>query len=195
MMIPTSLTNEQIAIASRYLAETRDALAESTTGLSASQWTFKPVPELWSVDEIVEHLVLIESAIHGIVGKMSEAPEAPPGFEPAQTDDFILAELHKRTTKVKAPAQACPAHRWSGPEALRLFLDSREQTIQILSASSLPALSLRGHVVPHPLFGPWDGYQWLLATAGHCARHTAQIRELKASPGFLQMSDAVSTLQ
>ncbi|MCU1308651.1 MAG: hypothetical protein JWN45_3346, partial [Acidobacteriaceae bacterium] len=33
---------EQIAKASRYLTETRDALLDSAAGLSPSQWDFKP---------------------------------------------------------------------------------------------------------------------------------------------------------
>jgi hypothetical protein len=43
---------------------------------------------------------------------------------------------------------------------------------------------LRQHAVDHPLFGPWDGYQWLLAAASHGARHTGQLREVKADQNF-----------
>lgn len=46
------------------------------------------------------------------------------------------------------------------------------------------APALRGHVIPHPFLGPWDGYQWILAAGAHGARHTAQIEEVKASAGF-----------
>ena len=48
----------------------------------------------------------------------------------------------------------------------------------------LDAPLLRGRVRPHPLFGPWDGFQWLLATGSHTARHNDQIREIKADVNF-----------
>jgi hypothetical protein len=186
---------EQIAKASAYLVETRDALVESATGLSASQWAFKPRPDCWSINQIVEHLVLIENAIQGVIGKMSEAPEAPPGFEALPMDDLIVATVPKRAGKAKSPPHLLPADRWNGPQALEQFIQCRERTLQRLSSSSFLALPLRGRVMPHPIFGPWDGYHWILATAAHCARHTAQIHEVKAEPDFQQTSSAATTLQ
>jgi hypothetical protein len=51
-------------------------------------------------------------------------------------------------------------------------------------SATLDAPLLRGRVWPHPLFGLWDGYQWLLATAAHTERHIQQIREAKADHNF-----------
>jgi hypothetical protein len=180
-MILTSSTvsTEQIAKASRYLTETRDALVDSAAGLSPSQWDFKTAPDRWSIAEIIEHVVVIENRVHAIVGKMDEASLSDPDNNPAQMDDFIFAEVPKRSTKIQAPAQVSPTGRWPGPEAIVHFVESRQKTIQLLATSSL-----RGHVFPHPVFGPWDGYQWLLAVAAHSARHTEQIREVKADSKF-----------
>ncbi|MCU1309306.1 MAG: hypothetical protein JWO20_431 [Candidatus Angelobacter sp.] len=170
---------EQIAKASRYLTETRDALVDSATTLSPSQWDFKPAPDRWSIAEIIEHVVLIEGRVHTIVGKMDEAPLCDPDCNLAQIEDFILAEVPQRSTKLQAPPHVSPTRRWAGPEALAHFSESREKTIQLLATSVL-----RGHVVPHPIFGPWDGYQWLLAAAAHSSRHTDEIREVKADSNY-----------
>jgi hypothetical protein len=70
-----------------------------------------------------------------------------------------------------------------------IFLDQREQILKMLT----PAL-LRGRVVPHPLLGPWDGYQWLLAVGSHCSRHTAQILEAKEEPDFPSASGVIPAL-
>jgi len=96
-------------------------------------------------------------------------------------DDFIISEVPKRSIKVKAPIPVCPANRWTGPEALELFIAGREQTMQLLAAPLL-----RGRVTPNPFFDPWDGYQWLLAVASHTMRHAGQICEVKAHPDFPQ---------
>jgi hypothetical protein len=174
-----ALTADEIAKASRHLSVTRDLLVESVTGLSASQWSFRPNYDSWSTAEILEHLVLIEGRVHAIIGNMSSAPEAESTGKQIEMDEIILNEVPKRTTKVKAPEPICPEGRWSGDEALQYFLTTRERTMQLLAAPLL-----RGRVRPHPLFGPWDGYQWLLATGSHTARHIDQIREIQADVHF-----------
>jgi hypothetical protein len=174
-----ALTTEQIAKAARYLSHTRDFLLECVKGLSNTQWNFKSAPDSWSIAEIMEHLVIIENRVHTIIRNMDIAPEAACDDRQIEMDEFILKEVPKRTTKVKAPEPICPANRWTGSEALQLFIESRQQTIQLLAAPLL-----RGRVRPHPLFGPWDGYQWLLAAASHSARHTEQILEVHADPNF-----------
>ncbi len=176
-----SLTTEEIIIASRHLAVARGYLFESVSGLSAAQWNFRPDNDTWSIAEILEHLVLIEGRVHAIIGSMIDCPEAEPGHKEREIDDFIINEVPKRSIRVKAPAPVCPISRWTGPEALELFIASRDQTMQLLAAPLL-----RGRVRPHPLFGPWDGYQWLLAVASHTMRHTGQILEVKAHPNFPQ---------
>jgi hypothetical protein len=174
-----ALTADEIAKASRHLSVTRDLLVESVTGHSASQWSFRPNYDSWSTAEILEHLVLIEGRVHAIIGNMSSAPEAESTGKQIEMDEIILNEVPKRTTKVKAPEPICPEGRWSGDEALQYFLTTRERTMQLLAAPLL-----RGRVRPHPLFGPWDGYQWLLATGSHTARHIDQIHEIQANVHF-----------
>jgi DinB superfamily len=176
-----SLTTEEIIRASRHLSVARGYLFESVSGLSASQWNFRPDNDSWSIADNLEHLVLIEGRVHAIIGNMIDAPEAEPGHKESEMDDFIISEVPKRSIKVKAPTPVCPANRWTGPEALESFIAGREQTMQLLAAPLL-----RGRVMPHPLFGPWDGYQWLLAVASHTIRHTGQICDVKAHPGFPQ---------
>lgn len=175
----TGLTAEQITTASRHLSVTRGYLIESVSGLSAAQWHFKPAVDTWSIAENMEHIVLVESSIHAIIERMSDAPEVAPAGNRSEMDDFIVNEIPKRSRKGKSPAQAYPTHRWSGPEALHYFIERRDQSIRLLVTRRL-----REHVVAHPLFGPWDGYQWLLAAASHGARHTAQICEVKGHEKF-----------
>lgn len=175
----TGLTTEEITRAARHLSVTRGYLVETVSGLSTQQWDFKTDDETWSIAENLEHLVLIEGRVHAIIANMGNAPEAASSQEQIEKDSIILNEVPKRSIKVKAPTPVCPANRWSGVEALHSFIAVREQTMQLLGAPLL-----RGRVMPHPLFGPWDGYQWLLAVASHTARHTDQIREVKADPNF-----------
>ena len=175
----TGLTPDEITRASRHLSVTRGFLLESISGLSGPQWDFKSAEDLWSIAENLEHIVLIECAVHGIIERLSNGPEAPGPDSRNEMDELILREVPKRSHKLKAPPTAVPTGRWSGAEGLQRFLDCRGKTEQLLVTRRL-----RGPVHPHPLFGPWDGYQWLLAVGSHGARHTAQIREVKDHPNF-----------
>jgi hypothetical protein len=177
----TGLTTEEITTASRHLSVTRGFLLESVGGLSPAQWYFKPASDAWSVAENMEHIVLVECGIHAIIEGMNEAPGPLPEGDRREMDDFILKQIPKRSRKVKASERACPTGRWSGPEAVQQFVQCREQSVRLLVTRQL-----RAHTFPHPLFGPWDGYQWLLAAASHGARHTEQIREVKAERNFPQ---------
>jgi uncharacterized damage-inducible protein DinB len=181
IMANTGLTTEEITTASRHLSVTRGFLLESVGGLSPAQWDFKPGSDAWSAAENMEHIVLVESAILAIVEGMNEGSESLPEGDRREMDEFILNEIPKRSRKGKAAERLYPAGRWSGPEALQQFLQYREQSIRLLVTRQL-----RAYAFPHPLFGPWDGYQWLLAAASHGARHTGQIREVKADRNFPQ---------
>jgi hypothetical protein len=174
-----ALTADQVAKATYHLATTRDALVESVTGLSPLQWGFRSNYDSWSTAEVLEHLAIMEGRVHVIIGNMSSAPEAESTGKQFEMDELILNQVPNRSTKLKAPEPVCPEGRWTGEEALQCFLTSRERTMQLLTAPLL-----RGRVRPHPLFGPWDGYQWLLATGSHTARHIDQIREIKADFHF-----------
>jgi hypothetical protein len=175
-----SLKPEEKLEASSYLNLTRDNVLAAVSDLSSAQWNFKPASDRWAILEIVEHLILIEERICVLLQSMPEAPISGPAKNSSEVDDFVLAEVPRRTTKIQAPPAFMPTQGLSADEAVARFIEVRSRTLAMLES----APSLRGHFVPHPVFGPWDGYQWIVATAGHTARHTEQIFELKAHPAF-----------
>jgi hypothetical protein len=56
----------------------------------------------------------------------------------------------------------------------------RERTMEFLTSTP----GLRDHVMDSPLGQPLDAYEWLLFISAHSERHTKQILEVKADPGF-----------
>ena len=175
-----TLTERDREKAMQYLIETRDGVTNAVKGLSDAQWKFKPGPDRWSVAEIVEHLVLIEGVVQNILGKIDKAPAAPADRDPKTVDAMILAKVPDRSEKFQAPPSVTPSGRWNPEEALQHYLAGRSQTVALFQ--SMP--ELRQHTIDHPVLGPLDGYQWVLAAAAHTARHTKQILEVKADPKF-----------
>jgi uncharacterized damage-inducible protein DinB len=178
--IGQDITSAERAKGIRYLAETRKGVEDAVKGLTDAQWKYKPAPDRWSIAEIVEHLAVIEDVIKGVFAKLPDGPPPAADREATKIDQELLAKTLDRTTKYEAPPQARPAARWTAEGALQHFIQSRTQTGELLRSTP----DLRAHTVTHPVFGPMDGYQWVLAAAAHSARHTQQILEVKADPGF-----------
>lgn len=165
--------------ASECLAESRDALVAAVHGLTEGQFQFKQAPERWCIAEIIEHVALIEGRVVAIIERMKEMPDSSPESDKEEMDQRILNEIPKRLRKIQAPPPVIPTNGWTGEEGLAHFLECREHTSKLVSSPVL-----RGPLVPHPIFGPWDGYQWLLAAAAHSSRHIHQIMEVKTDPNF-----------
>ena len=165
----------------RYLADTRNGVIEATKGLSDAQWKFKPAPDRWSIAEVLEHIVLVENYLLENVRPQLASSTAPvPDRDPKQMDAMILARMPDRSAKFQAPPPIVPTGRWTPQVALDRFLADRKETVAFLKSDA----DLRGPVVTHPAFGAMDGYEWILAIAGHSERHTKQILEVKADPNF-----------
>ena len=166
-----------------YLAETRENLVRSTRNLWRAQLQFKPAPDSWSVAECLEHIIVVEGLILSNIEKTLQ--QAPAFSKPAMSDDKILSTVVNRSFRVKGPERLMPTGRWSHDQLLSEFDAARKRTYEFVASTNAP---LRQHGYPHPLFGHFDCYQWLLAIGGHGERHRAQAEEVIADAGFPHLS-------
>ncbi len=183
------LSDAEIEMALAYLEVAAYGLAESVRGLAQRQWTFKPRGR-WSIAEIVEHLARLEELFVGrIMLRLIDAPAGSADRDREETDALVRSVASDRSARVvlpgrvslaDAPSQIAPRGEWGPEESMRCFRDGRTRTADFLRTSS----AVRGHVVEHPALGALDGYQWVLFLAAHSVRHTKQILEVKAEPGF-----------
>ena len=177
-----SLTAEDRDKAIQYLEKTRAGVFQATKGLSEAQWNFKPAPDRWSVAEVTEHIAAAEDLLRGRI--QNEVLKAPPrsGTEDLKAiDEFVLKAIPDRSRKAQAPEPLRPNNRFGSPqESLKHFKESRATTIGFLKKTK----DLREHATDSPLGKKLDGYEWVLFIAAHSERHTKQIEEVKADPGF-----------
>jgi hypothetical protein len=166
------------------LEESRRAFLDSVKGLSEAQLRYKTAPDRWSIAEVAEHIALAEERIfNNITAKVMKSPLTDELRAQIQADD---GRIRRTVTDRSSPRQAPEALRPTGrfptmPELLAAFEASRARTLDYARNGQV---DLRGHAAPHPALGVIDGYQWLLFLSAHCSRHTAQILEVKAAPGF-----------
>lgn len=180
----TPLTAQEREFALQQFQTTRDNFLKSISGLSEKQWTFKPAPDRWSVAEVAEHITVSETTIMGLIQKpLMQSPAAPERrAEVKGKDQMILERMPDRSHKAQAPEMLRPTGRWATEaELTKAFEESRKANMDYIRTTND---DLRDHFFNHPVFGPMDGYQWLLLLSSHSARHTEQIEEVKADPNF-----------
>ena len=173
----------------RYLEEARDGAFSATAGLSEAQWNYRPASGGWSIAGIVEHMVVIQNFILGpIAQSLADAPPPSSYEEVEKIDGIVKKRVPDRSRKFSAPESVHPTGRWTPSESLELLSANTVKLIDRLESTP----GLRQHCVPSPPLNAitdgeyklMDGYQWIVAAAGHTIRHTEQILEVKADPGF-----------
>jgi hypothetical protein len=165
----------------RYLEETKAALVESTRTVAGALWHFKPSPEQWSIAECIEHLSATESQLLSVLQKMRERPEAAAEELAinAGKEEKLAAAVASRGRKVMGPPGAMPRLTTTDPNAiLDRFNAIRESSIEFARKTLDP---IRTRLHSHFVFGPLDGYQWLIFMAAHSERHRKKIEEIKES--------------
>jgi hypothetical protein len=154
----------------------------STIQVSQAQWTYKPAPTVWSVQECAEHLILAEDFLMSAVQQTLKTPAAErlPTAN-AEADRKFVARIKDRSQKATAPEPIVPAGKYATPaDAAREFTARRDKTIAYVKSTND---ELRVHSAPGPL-GPMDAYQFLLLLAAHTGRHTAQMQEVQGGAGY-----------
>ena len=166
----------------KYLETTKQGVLDSVKGLSATQWSFKPAPDRWSVAQVMEHIAAAEDFIRTMdKEKVMMAPAGEPGRDAKKADEGVLAMVPDRSNKVQAPEPLVPTNRFGSPEAsIKHFVESRAETEAFLKDTT----GLRAHVSNETPLGPMDAYEFILLIAAHSERHTKQINEVKADPNF-----------
>jgi hypothetical protein len=155
----------------------------SVAGLTPEQWQFKPAPDRWSVAETAEHIARSEGFVRGAVEGFLAAETAPELLEKSHgKEETVLKFIVDRSQKFKAPEGLATDGQARPPkEILKDFRKERSKTEKLVHKESK---ELWNHAGEHPAFQELDAYGWLLFLSGHTERHTLQIREIKADPGF-----------
>src|SRR5262249_26723912 len=134
----------------------------------------------WSISSIVEHLAIVEDLVILRVEQLAAGSGDSPNNKFNESDAVLFEKIVDRSAKFQAPERARPTGK-TLTNSLERLAASRAKIAEFVRAA--PS-DFREHSMPHPVFGPLDGHQWLVALAAHCARHTQQIIETKTAPGF-----------
>ena len=165
-----------------YLNKTKNELESSVEDLSEEQMAYEPEDGGWSIAEIVEHIIIVEGALKGMLeAKIKAGEDLDQVSEVKMTDEQVMGLITDRSSSIQTQDQFQPTGKFSeADEALEAFNDQRENIVTWLKDSDA---NMRNYVNEFP-FGKLDAYQTVIFMAGHTARHTDQIEEVKSSPDF-----------
>jgi hypothetical protein len=141
--------------------------------VSERAWRLRPAGEAWSFAETTEHVVLTDRSVRARLEHLLAAP-LPAGV-PRFEDAAISADMFGPAPPGLAEPKGCFATRAEGIAALVAVRDEL-----IAWARATAAADLRAHGLPHPVFGVFDGIQWILFAAAHTDNHLPQMRALRA---------------
>ena len=136
-----------------------------------------PNGDAWSVSQILEHLSIVEDGGGRLISKLMKQAQANGDFEVESSsvlDSLKQFDVVNFDRRLEAPEQVRPKGGLSAAEGLERLAAVRERLTTALLHGSGLALGSVSH--PHPLFGPLNGYQWILVISIHERRHAAQIR-------------------
>lgn len=178
-------TPSESTFAINYYEETLENLENAVSELSKEQMHFKPTSESWSISQCLEHIILTENMIFGMIKENMAKPENPERREEIKfADKEIMAMVVDRSEKYKAPEMLIAKGKYDDSQAA--IIDLQSGRTDILSfIQNTPINELRNRVNDSPA-GATDTYQSLLFLAGHTARHTLQIQEIKSNSNFPQ---------
>lgn len=178
-----AITEKERKSASNLLKDTETGVFTAVKDLSDAQLKFKPSPDKWSIEECLKHIAISEKIIRGMIDDALKQPPNPEKrAEIKATDEQVVKNFEDRSSKLKTIEPLKPGNTpfKSATEALDSFKQDRDKLIDYVNHTQD---DLRSHVLTLHV-GTYDSYQVILLIGSHSNRHTQQIEELKADPGF-----------
>ncbi len=165
------------------LESVRAEVLSEAQGLSQAQADWKPGEKDWSVGEIVHHLTIAEIATGKLTTKLTKeaAADGAPAVFPHDLTEFPTLPADPGGP-AEAPPVVWPEHGRPIGELIAGMKVTRERTRQ--SIEKLGTVDPRPLVFKHFRLGDLDLSQWWTLQAFHDRIHLAQMREVKAAPGF-----------
>src|SRR5260370_25017853 len=105
------------------LEQSRKAMLASIDGLTEAQWKFKPMANVWSVQECAEHIVLAESYIFEGSQQILKTPAVErPEKSNSDVDHILVTRVQDRSPKATAPEPLVPGRTFANqPDAAKSF--------------------------------------------------------------------------
>ena len=179
MSIPRRL-HQNVSDVLTELEQARGVLRDAVDAVPDSDREKRPGEGRWSVNEILEHLSMVERRFTGIIAmRIQEAKQTGLGAEEtarAPIPPDLKKMLEDRSNRRNAPDAVRPSGTLDFHNAWQAVEAARAELCELLSSNEGLALSTVMH--QHPVFGTLNVYQFAELIANHERRHAEQIADL-----------------
>jgi hypothetical protein len=141
--------------------------------------TRRPAADRWSVANVLEHLAIVEArVVGGLSAGFAEARAAvlPPSPDTSVVRQADVARYLNRERRIVSSAASQPQGDLAAEDAWAALDRARDTTRALVIETD--GLAVEAVVLPHPIFGPLDFYQWIVFLGGHEGRHVRQVRDI-----------------
>ncbi|MGA3244404.1 MAG: DinB family protein [Bacteroidota bacterium] len=160
-------------------------IEQSTRDLSLVQLGFKSAGGGWSIENILEHLAIVEGSLVRLIVTLTDkaagatGPNPPihsfevslePHLERSQKEKYVTRDKFEPTGNVKAA------------DSLKILRDVQTELLNLRPRLQLVDPTLVRF--PHWLFGPLDLAQWLAFVGVHEERHLGQTNAILSLAEF-----------
>ena len=164
------------------LEQARSILRDAVDAVPDSDRAKRPGDGRWSVNEVLEHLSMVERRFTGLLAmRIQEAKETGLGVEQharAPLPPELKKMLEDRANRRNAPDAVRPSGMLDFRSAWRAVEEARAVLCELLCSNEGLALSTVMH--QHPVFGTLNVYQFAELIANHERRHAKQIAGITA---------------
>ncbi len=183
----TRAAERRLARARERLSRTRASLVDLAAASPEGDLARAPGGGGWTALEVLEHLILVERSVIGLLA----TPRREQGLAPREPLAHLVRALPvawrlqlvaRRIGKVPAPSDVRPAAMPTKAQALAGLAAARRGTLAHLERGGQTDELARIRR-QHPILGTLDGIQWIEFIAAHERRHCGQIADLLAHRG------------
>lgn len=161
-----------------HLKESRADFLNSISGLSDAQLDYRAGERKPSIREYLHHIAQAEAAFSALA---DQALKTPAGQDlPSKISDADLPEHFLQQCPVPLSPHGEKVTGTNGTDVLDQFKTTRAKAIKYIRTTTQ---DVRAYSILTPA-GYADPYQLYLGMCTHLDRHTREIKELMASPGF-----------
>ena len=168
------------------VANARKEFIEEASNLSLAQAYFKSAPEVWSICEIVEHIVWAEQiGINRMWAAIHRCRHEVEDWEGKLVHHGLpIEEIIAKTWQPKEQVPEVAKPHWGGPIEYWIAALAACQPLLEQLGEQLGTLDPTQVIYPHPISGPLNLYQRLEFLSFHLQRHQEQIKRVKAHADY-----------
>lgn len=153
----------------KFVSATETVLA-LVGGIAEPSWSVAPPDDEWCPAEIVEHVVLTDRAT---LTRLQDPTRGTPMAGVTRMPDAQIVEGMFRGVPAPPGAGRPTGRLATRADAVAALLAVRDG---VVDCARTRGDRLREIGFPHPVFGPFDGVQWVLFLAAHTENHLADLR-------------------